>query len=201
MSPFIPPRISEDIACRWSIEQRGHAAAARRAAHRRRPRHAGQERHFGDAPGLRHRQQQRPHPGRARPAGVHAAGALCVRPRHPLLRDIGLLRHAGPARRGAEGPAARQLYTDEQGDHRAERRSAEALRRYAARLADRVLRHHAAALAAHPRLGGRNRQLAGGHRCRRRRRRRSWRAARRCTACPRCARCRATSGSRWRWCA
>jgi hypothetical protein len=54
------------------------------------------------------------------------------------------------------GAAARQLQIDDQGDHRRRFEPAEEARRIAQEKRHRVLRHHAASLAAHGNLGQRH---------------------------------------------
>ncbi len=103
----------------------------------------------GHPPGLRHRQQQRPRPVLARAKGIQPPRPLRLRSRHPFLRDRRILHHARHARRSSQALSARELRAHEQGHHRRRRRPARPLRRNAPHLADRVLRHHAAPLAAH----------------------------------------------------
>ena len=105
---------------------------------------------------------QRPGTARARAGRVHAAGAPCVRSRHPLLRDGRIVRRdAQDAGRRLEGHSARQLSAHVEGDDPRRRRPAAEVRRAPPPREHRVLRHHAAPLAAHGDMADRHGALAG----------------------------------------
>ena len=97
-----------------------------------------------------------------------------------------------------EGHPARQLPDHVEGDDPGRRRSAEEVRRASHARQHRVLRHHAAALAAHGHLAGRHGALAGRDPARSSHARSCSDTAPPCTACRPCAGFPATTGSRSR---
>ena len=123
---------------------------------------AGPRGRDGDAAGAGHGQLRRAHPAADWAGGADAAGASRVRPRHPVLRDRGVVRRvAADAGGGAEGNSARELCADVEGGNEQRRGSGGEIGRAAKELRHRLLRHHAAALAAYGDLGCGHRALAG----------------------------------------
>ena len=140
----------------------GAVPAHRPARECDRPGHAGPVRSESHPACVRHGQHQRPGAARARAGRFHAAGAPCVRSRHPLLRDGRIVRRdAQDAWRRLEGHPARQLSAHVEGDDPRRCRPAAEVRRAPPPRQHGILRHHAAPLAAHGDMAGRHGALAG----------------------------------------
>ena len=157
---------STRIPADWT--RRGNAGRGRSSSPQRPARecdrrgHAGSVRSESHPACVRHRQLQRPGTTWARAGRLHAAGAPCVRSRHPLLRDGRIVRRdAQDAGHRLERHSARQLPAHVEGDDPRRCRSAAEVRRAPPPGKHGILRHHAAPLAAHGDMAGRHGALAG----------------------------------------